>query len=239
MIAKIILNKLRKRVDEADRPDAFLQDSELMEQIDHERAVYLEIYQKQLKSLKDQGIAYQTEIELVPQKKKRKQVSAPVRIDALYQEAGELKEVEANIANPPYFDVITEDWDDIIVTLTPFVWNAVEFEVTGPFPDLTQLSNWYSKWYDVKNRNRADKDGFRSVVHKMSSPVEIEDGWRITIDFGSANLDALVAFYKQCRFNEAESISISSKQYFDSLNGGYSFKSTKAETAINTTAQPI
>lgn len=238
LLPKILLDKLRKRQETADSPNAFLEDSALLEQIEHERAVYLEVFQKQLKSLTDQGIAYQTEVELVPEKK-RKQVTPPVRIDALYQEAGELKEVEANLANPPYFEVISEDWDDIVMTLSPFVWNAVEFDVTGPFPDLGQLSNWYSKWYDIKHRNKAGEDGFKSVVHKMSAPTEIEDGWQITIDFGSANLEAFIAFYKQCRFNDAEKISISSSRYFESFNGGYNFNSKKAQTAINTTAHPI
>lgn len=235
---KILLDKLRKRTETSGTPNAFLQNSALLEQIDHERAVYLEVFQKQLKSLTDQGIAYQTEVELVPEKK-RKQTMPPLRIDALYQEAGELKEVEANIANPPYFEVIKEDWDDIIMSLSPFVWNAVEFEVIGPYPNLEQLSNWYTKWYDIKHRNKADENGFKSVVHKMSAPTEIEDGWHIQIDFGSANLDALIAFYKQCRFNDAEAISISSKRYFESFSGGHNFSSKKTQSAINTTAQPI
>lgn len=238
LLPKRLLEKFRKKSDTTESPNAFLENSALIEQLEHERSVYLEVFQKQLKSLDDQGIAYQTEVELVPEKK-RKEVAPPVRIDALYQEAGELKEVEANLANPPYFDEITEDWDDIIMTLLPFVWNAVEFEVTGPFPDLGQLSNWYSKWYDIKHRNKADANGFKSVVHKMSAPTEIEDGWRIQIDFGTANLDALIAFYKQCRFNDAEAIKISSKQYFESLNGGYNFNNKKAQSAINTTTQPI
>ncbi len=238
LLPKILLDKLRKQNTTPESPNAFLQDSALLEQIEHERAVYLEVFQKQLKSLNDQDIAYQTEVELVPEKK-RKQTAPPVRIDALYQEAGELKEVEANIANPPYFSEISEDWDDIAMTLSPFVWNAVEFEVTGPFPDLGQLSNWYIKWYDIRHRNKADANGFKSVVHKMSAPSEIEDGWHIQIDFGSANLDALIAFYKQCRFNDAEAISISSKRYFESFNGGYNFSNKKAHSAINTTAHPI
>ncbi len=238
LLPKIFLNTLRKRNETTDKRNAFLENSVLLEHIEHERAVYLEVFQKQLKSLEGQGIAYQTEVELVPEKK-RKQTAPPVRIDALYQEAGELKEVEANIANPPYFDVITEDWDDIIMTLSPFVWNAVEFEVTGPFPDLGQLSNWYTKWYDIKHRNKVGEHGFKSVVHKMSAPTEIEDGWQITIDFGSANLDALIAFYKQCRFNDAETITINSNRYFESLNGGYNFSNKKAQSAINTTAHPI
>ena len=238
LLPKVLLDKLRNRNKTPESPNAFLQNSALVEQIEHERAVYLEVYQKQLKSLQDQGIAYQTEVELVPEKK-RKQTTPPVRVDALYQEAGELKEVEANIANPPYFEAIKEDWDDISMTLSPFVWNAVEFEVIGPFPDLGQLSNWYTKWYDIKHRNKANADGFRTVVHKMSAPTEIEDGWHIQIDFGTADLEALIAFYKQCRFNDAEAISISSKRYFESMAGGYNFKNKNAQSAINTTAQPI
>lgn len=236
-LLKKILNKYRTHEDTD--PADFLTNSALLEQVEHERIVYLDVMQKQFESLQYQGIAYQTEVDIVLPKAHKKDAEQRIRVDAMYQEAGEVKHVEVNMANPPLFETINEDWDDIDVTLNPFIWNAVEFNVTGPYPDLSQLENWCVKWFDPKNRKKADKQQLKSVVHKMSAPMQTEDGWYIMVDFGSASVEAFIAFFKQCRFNDAEAIEISSRHYLERLQGNHSFASTTTNATIASTAQPI
>lgn len=216
----------------------YLKNSQILEHIEYERIVYLALFEKELQSLEHRNIDYKTEAPITIEGINNA-VFRQMRVDMLIEEDGEPnRHEETNIANPPYFKEISEDWDDINITLKPFVWNAVQFNVKSEFPDIKQLENWHHKWFDSKGRHKANAQHLHQVIHKMSEPVAIEDGWSIVIDFGSAEIDAFLAFIKQCRFNWATDIEISSDEYLNRLSKAYNLNNNSSNAEIITTTQP-
>jgi len=51
----------------------------------------------------------------------------------------------------------------------------------------------------------------------MTPPLILAGGWQVTVDFGTAEMDAFQAFFKQCRFSGAKKIEISSANYLRNL----------------------
>ncbi len=219
--------------------DEALSQSPIMEQISYERMVYLEIFSKELDSLDHRKINYETEKVIKLSKGKKVEPLQLARVDAVHQEGKKALHEEANIANPAPFETMKEVWDDIEVTLNPIVWNAVDFNVVGDYPNIEQLENWYKKWFDIKGRNKPDAKKMHNVVHKLSKPEQTADGWSITVDFGSAEMEAFIALFKQCRFNWARSIDISSQKYFDKLAEAYDLTNNMNNATITTDNQPI
>lgn len=233
-----LIKKLIKRKVNQDENKNYLEGSLILEQIDHERSVYLEIYRKELDSLNHRKIQFETEKQVTINNVKHK-VFRQMRVDALYNDGDEVRHEEANISNPAKSKPIIEDWDDIKVTLKPIVWNAVEFDVkSSEKPDINQLANWHNKWFDPKNKQKPNEHRLHKVIHKLSEPVINEDGWSVIVDFGSADIDAFLALIKQCRFNWADEITISSEAYFNRLSDAYDLTNSMNKATITTTAQP-
>jgi hypothetical protein len=234
-LIKEMLGFAKKEKDSTD----FLESSPIIEQVEYERMVYLETFAKELESLDHRHFEYRTEVVVNLGNKKKIEPFKLIRIDAIHHDGDNTRHEEANIANPAGFEPIKELWDDIEVTLHPIVWNAVDFNVTGDFPNVEQLENWYKKWFDIKGRHKPDDKKLHQVVHKMTMPVKTEDGWTLTVDFGSADMEAFIALFKQCRFNWASAIEISSKQYFSQLSEAYSLTNNTNNVTVITDAQPM
>jgi hypothetical protein len=209
---------LEKEID----PNDFIKKSKILVQMEEERTVYLNIYGKELESLKYREIDYQTEAQVILEAFKLPELMRQTRLDAMYEDDGQFVKVEATFANPPDFKPITETWRGIEVELHPFVWHDMEIHVLGPFPDTNQLNNWFTKWFDPKDRNKKQANELHEVIHSMTHARQIPDGWTITVDFGSATMEAFLALFKQCRFHKATHIKISSETYLRKLNNAMS-----------------
>lgn len=192
----------------------------IIEKLIDEQQVYIDVLIRLLASLKHR------QLELIPEGQIQL-ASAGIpeffrqsRMDILYKEDHVFQQAEAKITNPPGFAPITENWQGVEVVLSPFVWHQMEFSVTGPEPSVLQMQNWFARWFDPKNRNPADNHGLRGVVHLMTEPKMLGNYWVVTIDFGSADIEAFHAFFKQLKFSGAEKVEISSAKYIQDLQLG-------------------
>lgn len=192
----------------------------IIEKLIDEQQVYIDVLIRLLASLKHR------EFELIPEgpiqlaSSEIPEFFRQSRMDILYKEDHVFQQAEAKITNPPDFTPMTENWQGVEVVLSPFVWHSMEFSVTGPEPSITQMQNWFARWFDPKNRNPADKHGLRNVVHMMTEPKMLGNYWTVTIDFGSADIEAFHAFFKQLKFSGAEKVEISSAKYIRDLQLG-------------------
>ena len=192
----------------------------IIEKLIDEQQVYVDVLVRLVNSLKYR------EVELIPEGQIQLASSEipaffrQSRMDVLYKEDHVFQQAEANITNPPEFLPITENWQGVEVVLSPFVWHHMEFSVTGPEPMMLQMQNWFARWFDPKNRNPADKNGLHSVIHMMTEAKMLGNYWVVTIDFGSADIEAFHAFFKQIKFSGATKVEISSAKYIRDLNVG-------------------
>lgn len=192
----------------------------IIEKLIDEQQVYIDVLIRLVNSLKHR------EFELIPEghiqlaSRDIPEFFRQSRMDVLYKEDHAFQQAEAKITNPPEFMPIKEVWQDVEVVLSPFVWHHMEFSVTGPAPSMTQMENWFARWFDPKNRNPADKNGLHSVVHMMTEPKMLGNYWTVTIDFGSADIESFHAFFKQLKFSGAEKVEIGSPKYIRDIQLG-------------------
>src|SRR5207244_11409035 len=76
------------------------------------------------------------------------------------------------------------------LTLQPIAWNAVDF-VTTPFDaDASEFISWCSRWLDIGEKRKPDRNGFAHVIHAVTPPTREERRCTFTVDFGSASVEA-------------------------------------------------
>lgn len=85
------------------------------------------------------------------------------------------------------FEPVTFTWEGgLAVRVEPFQWNWCTLELEGEGITADPLRAWFMRWFD-----RPPTGGpWQEVVHFMSDPVSRETGAAVSVDFGSAPVDA-------------------------------------------------
>lgn len=190
----------------------------IIEKLIDEQQVYVDMLVRLINSIKHRELEIFPEGQTQLESREIPDFFRQTRMDVLFKEDGIFHQAEAKMTNPPDFLPIIEHWQGVEVVLSPFVWHQMEFSVTGPEPSLTQMQNWFNRWFDPKNKNPADKNGLHSVIHMMTVPKMLGNYWTVMIDFGTADIEAFQAFFKQLKFSGAEKVEISSAKYIRDLN---------------------
>lgn len=75
------------------------------------------------------------------------------------------------------------------------VWNGVEIE--SVFFDATneQIVDWFEKWIDLADLKVEDNFGLHGVIHQVHIEP-IDDRTNLSIDFGSAPVEAAIEFFQ-------------------------------------------
>ena len=95
----------------------------------------------------------------------------------------------------------------------PIVWYGIEFEVTGICPH-EELISWTSRWLDIEDERWVDSQEFQMVIHSVTPPTRTVNGFQISVDFGSAPLEAFDELV-QLLSKTAELVSIGSFSLFN------------------------
>ena len=72
--------------------------------------------------------------------------------------------------------------------VAPFHWGAVAVRVGRPSgqPDWAPLRLWFLEWFQA--RFGEESPDLLGVAHAIEGPVQDGDGWRFTVDLGSASV---------------------------------------------------
>jgi hypothetical protein len=135
------------------------------------------------------------------------------RPDAVFKQGEKIGFGEAKAKDLARFAPITERWDALQVALHPLVWSALEVRVQGAQISEAALLAWFHEWYDLGETKHPQQDGLLGVVHSITAPERTADGWSTSIDFGSSDIDAFVAFVELLRANGATKVELGSFNY--------------------------
>ena len=118
----------------------------------------------------------------------------PCRADVIAaagENAGE--SIQVNSQSQLDFAPIHFSIADTAVALSPFIWDWLPLEVSGlPQDQATQvLTDWFNQWFDGEDENPVNEAGLQEVIHFMSDPEPTADGFKLTIDLGSAPSEAV------------------------------------------------
>jgi len=77
------------------------------------------------------------------------------------------------------------------ISLSPVVWNGIEFAVTGRPPLERDLLLWASGWLDIEDKRQKPNEDFQSVIHNVLRPECERQKYFLSVDFGSASPEAV------------------------------------------------
>ena len=83
------------------------------------------------------------------------------------------------------------------IELNPFYWHGCDFVLDKPTNDIDWLKTWTKKWIDEEDKNPIDSNGFSSVIHNVTRPIDKENGFTFSVDFGTASEDCFMDLVRE------------------------------------------
>ncbi|MEQ1596367.1 MAG: hypothetical protein ABL985_14855 [Casimicrobium sp.] len=202
-----------KQLFQANSTTGSAQPQSIMQVVEDARATYQSVLLQLATDAKQQYSDVHTEIQIKLNLDDTPMPFQLMRVDALYQDGEKVGTLEANLKAPWKFRTFSEQWGSLNVTVSPLVWNGLEFKVLGPAINAEVLSTWHHVWYDADDTREADASGFHGVVHNVTAPEITTSGWSISVDFGSSDLDAFSALVEKIKESGATDLQIGSFSY--------------------------
>jgi hypothetical protein len=72
----------------------------------------------------------------------------------------------------------------------PFVWNDVGVQINVTMPS-DPVEEWAMRWLDMEDKSAKDENGLQSVIHSVVREDAMDGSTTLTVDFGSAPVEAL------------------------------------------------
>lgn len=131
-------------------------------------------------------------------------------------------DLASGAVNPPNFTEVNPETrvsydpaefvvDGMVITLSPIVWNGVEFHVTPAIADDHQLQEWALYWIDPEEQREPDESGLGGYLHSITEPETSDTLTAFSVDFGSTGLECFNELLRILRAMNAGHISIHSK----------------------------
>ena len=184
-----------------------------MEILDAERQNYHAVFVRAICEARAQHDEAVAEVKVETTKKKLRKPYRYYALDIFCRRGDKSGPREVNLAAASTFPRITENWQDLEVTLHPFVWNGLEFRLDGDLADEAALLAWMDKWMDIPERRPKDENRLSQIVHNVTQPERTQSGWSFSVDFGSAPLDAFVELIDVVRASGARKLQLGSFGY--------------------------
>jgi hypothetical protein len=124
----------------------------------------------------------------------QRQKSLPYRLyraDMAANVNGEAKLQEVNPSTHLSFEPLKLDTGSgLVAAVHPVVWNDVGIKTDVRFPD-SEIEAWAMQWLDMDDHHDQDENELQGVIHSISRDDTGDEGTELTIDFGSAPVEAL------------------------------------------------
>ncbi len=98
----------------------------------------------------------------------------------------------------------------ITVAVSPFVWSDVALRTNISLP-AEPVENWALHWLDLEGQFPTDEHGLQGVIHAITRDDGADAGTLLTIDFGSAPVDALAELIELALASGASHLSVYSE----------------------------
>jgi len=123
-------------------------------------------------------------------------LNLPVRTDLVVRSTNAKDTMQVATEKPLGFEPVVVDWATLKLELAPFHWEKCQAQVRG-LPaqvDWHPVVDWYERWFDEFDKKVALKKNFQEVVHRLEDPVSRQGEATLTVDFGSAPVNAFEEF---------------------------------------------
>ena len=146
-----------------------------------------ECYLKQLIEFYRERQSGAKEILLVLDNDEEERIFKLYRLDHYEQIDGEGRPTELGPNRYTNHPKILFKLGDLSIELNPFYWHGCDFVFEKEIQNIEWLKLWATKWIDVEDTNPIDANGFSGVIHNVTRPLQTNNGWQFTVDFGTAS----------------------------------------------------
>ena len=113
-----------------------------------------------------------------------------MRVDYFKTVEGKNNLIEVNSERYISFEPIHLELNDLKIAIAPFYWNGCEF-IFSPKPGSDDwLTGWIDKWINEADDWELGENGLLGAIHNVTKPIETENGFMFSVDFGSAGIEA-------------------------------------------------
>jgi len=126
--------------------------------------------------------------------RRRPPLSLPRRHDLRVTREGRVLNLRAPCHSALRFTPIERALSDVSsLHVAPFCWGAVTLLARGAAgaPNWTPVRRWFLEWFQA--RFGEESPDLLGVAHAIDGPTPERDGWRFSIDLGSASVAGFVA----------------------------------------------
>ena len=97
------------------------------------------------------------------------------------------------------------------ISVSPLVWNGIEFRVEPPLSSDASLQSWALRWLDPEERAETDSDGLGAYLHSITVPASDVNATTFSVDFGSAPAASILELLAVLRQSGANSVELHSR----------------------------
>lgn len=117
----------------------------------------------------------------------------PLRKDMATREQGNWITADVNALTVKPASSLRTIWNDQLrIEIKSITWDYTTFRLRPceALDDCSWLRGWFLRWFDLEDTNKTDQEGLSGVVHFISDPERMDTHVQVTIDFGSAPIQA-------------------------------------------------
>ncbi len=165
---------------------------QIVELLEAERDTYVSAYLDLLDEVREQHPTASTEVLIRPKAPEFSELLGVCRLDIVHPDEG--GSVHREVLKEDYYDFPeTEIATDsgLKVSLSRFHWNHVEFRCEGALENTEALVAWAIRWLKPEVPQASPSEELGGVIHSVTEPKVDAEGSCFTVDFGSAEVDAL------------------------------------------------
>lgn len=113
------------------------------------------------------------------------------RADMASDDDGSPQAAEVNPSTHLSFEPFGVDFmEDVTASVRPFLWSDVGLRTNICLP-AEPVEEWAMRWLDVEDQLPKDEHGLQGVIHAIAREDADDGSTLLTIDFGSAPVEAL------------------------------------------------
>ena len=113
------------------------------------------------------------------------------RADMATNAGGETKIQDVNPSTHLSFEPFgVEVAEEVTASVRPFVWNDIGLHANTTLP-AEPVEAWALRWLDIEDKLPQDENGLLAVIHSVTREDFVDGSTLLTVDFGSAPVEAL------------------------------------------------
>ncbi len=134
----------------------------------------------------------------------------PVRVDLVTLLNGQVRDgMDIESETMPGFPKFSLRWKHVLpVVISPFAWNACPVRMVQADEGIEPITEWFEEWFDADEVKTPGEDGLLGVVHSIRREPGEASVVHLSIDLGSAPIEAFEEMIEAMFNCKAESADI-------------------------------